>query len=97
MRVESLNPAIVVALGWLAVISLITVIVTVYDKIAAKKRPRHRVPENTLLLLAVLGGGLAEYITMLLIRHKTKHKKFMVGLPVIILAQAAAVVLWILM
>ena len=91
-----MSPGIKIALCYAAVISLITVTVTVYDKIAAKKRPRHRVPENTLLLLAVLGGGPAEYVTMLLIRHKTRHKKFMVGLPVIILAQAAAIVLWIL-
>lgn len=91
-----MSPGIRIALVYIAVISLITIIVTVYDKIAAKKRPKHRVPENSLLLLAVLGGGLAEYLTMLLIRHKTRHKKFMIGLPVIILAQAAAIVLWIL-
>ena len=96
MRVELWNPAIIVALVCWAVISLVTVIVTVYDKIAAKKRPKHRIRENTLLLLALLGGGLAEYVTMLLIRHKTKHKKFMIGLPVIIAAQAVAVALVIL-
>ena len=82
-----------ISLIYIAVISIVTVIVTVYDKIAAKKRPRHRVPENTMLLLAVLGGGLAEYITMLLIRHKTRHRKFMIGLPVIIFAEALAIAL----
>ena len=86
-----MDAKVIIALCYAAVISLVTVIVTVYDKIAAKKRPRHRVPENTLLLLAVLGGGPAEYLTMQIIRHKTKHKKFMVGLPVIILLEAAAV------
>ena len=96
MRVELWNPAIIVALVCWAVISLVTVIVTVYDKIAAKKRPKHRIRENTLLLLALLGGGVAEFATMLLIRHKTKHKKFMIGLPVIIAAQAVAVALVIL-
>lgn len=88
-----MSPGIKIALIYLAGISIVTVIVTVYDKIAAKKRPRHRVPENTLLLLAVLGGGLAEYIAMLLIRHKTRHRKFMIGLPVIILAEALAIAL----
>ena len=83
-----------IALGYWAGISVITIIVTVYDKIAAKKRPRHRVRENTLLLLGLLGGSLAEFVTMLLIRHKTRHKKFMIGLPVIIAIQTAAVVLW---
>ena len=88
-----MDAKVIIALCYAAVISLVAVIVTVYDKIAAKKRPRHRVPENTLLLLAVLGGGPAEYLTMQIIRHKTKHTKFMIGLPVIILLEAAAVVL----
>ena len=90
---EISNHVLVIALGYLAVISPVTVIVTVYDKIAAKKAPKHRIRENTLLLLAILGGGLAEYITMLLIRHKTRHKKFMIGLPVIILAEALSIAL----
>ena len=92
MRVELWNPTIIVALVYWAVISLVTVIVTVYDKIAAKKRPKYRIRENTLLLLALLGGGVTEFVTMLVIRHKTQHKKFMIGLPVIIAAQAAAII-----
>ena len=79
-------------LGYLALISLISVIVCIYDKIAAKKRPRHRTPEATLLLLSALGGSVAMLVTMLLIRHKTKHVKFMLGIPLIIIAQVAAVV-----
>lgn len=62
-------------------ISLLTVIITVYDKIAAKSLPRHRIPEKVLMLLGFLGGALPEYITMKLIRHKTRHKKFMISLP----------------
>ena len=85
-----MDSTVIIALCYAAVISLVTVIVTVYDKIAAKKRPRHRVPENILLLLAVLGGGPAEYVAMQLIRHKTRHKKFMIGLPVIILLETLA-------
>lgn len=73
---------------WIALISLITVIITVYDKIAAKKYPRRRIPENTLMYLGVMGGAAAEFITMKIIRHKTLHKKFMVGLPVITVIHA---------
>lgn len=76
---------------YIALITLVTVIVTAYDKIAAKKRPKHRVPEKTLLLLGILGGALGEYITMLLIRHKTQHKKFMIGLPVILVIHAVLI------
>ncbi|MBQ6066599.1 MAG: DUF1294 domain-containing protein [Clostridia bacterium] len=92
-----MNPAIKIALIYLAVISLVAIIVTIYDKIAAKKRPKHRIRENTLLLLAILGGAAAELVTMLLIRHKTRHKKFMIGLPVIIVAQAAAIALAVIL
>ncbi len=76
---------------YIALITLVTVIVTVYDKVAAKKRPKHRVPEKTLLLFGILGGALGEYITMLLIRHKTQHKKFMIGLPVILVLHAVLI------
>lgn len=85
-----MDTTVLIAVMYIAVMSIITVVVTVYDKIAAKKRPKRRIRENTLLLLALLGGGPAEYVTMQIIRHKTKHKKFMVGLPVIIVLEALA-------
>lgn len=73
-------------------ISIISLVLTVYDKIAAKIARRHRIPEKVLILLGTMGGALVMYITMLIIRHKTRKKKFMVGLPVIILLQAAAII-----
>ena len=75
------------AYAYFAVISLVAVIITVYDKIAAKKRPKGRVPEMRLFLVSLLGGSIFMLATMLLIRHKTKHKRFMIGIPVIILCQ----------
>ena len=69
--------------SYLIIISALGAIITVYDKIAAKKFPRHRIPEKTLWLIGIAGGASAEYITMKIIRHKTRHKKFMVGLPCI--------------
>lgn len=76
-------------LGWfgiyLAVISLISVIFCIYDKIASKKAPKNRVPERSLFSLCFLGGAPAMLLCMLLIRHKTKHKRFMIGIPLIIL------------
>lgn len=77
---------------YLFAISLITVIVTVYDKRAAEKHPKNRVPEKVLMLLAAAGGSIAELFTMLKIRHKTKHKKFMIGLPVIIVLQLFGII-----
>jgi uncharacterized membrane protein YsdA (DUF1294 family) len=76
---------------YLAAISLISVIVTCYDKIAAKKLPKHRTREKTLFLLSALGGSVAMFVTMQMIRHKTKHRSFMIGIPMIMIAQAALV------
>ena len=78
---------------YLFLISVITAGITVYDKKAAKKFPGSRIPEKVLLLLALAGGSVAEFITMLKIRHKTKHIKFRAGLPVIIGLQIAAIIL----
>ena len=83
---------IVYLLIYTAVISLVSVIVCVYDKIAAKKFPKHRTRESSLLILSALGGSVAMLVTMLLIRHKTRHVKFMLGIPFIIVLQVAALV-----
>ncbi len=78
------------ALWYLIMINLIAVIVTAFDKHRAKKHG-WRIPENTLLLISALGGSPAMLLTMLLIRHKTKHPKFMAGIPLIMVFQAAAI------
>ena len=88
------NVALSVFLAYILVISIISVIVCIYDKkISKKNRVELRTPEKTLLLLSALGGSVAMLVTMLLIRHKTKHFKFMVGIPVIMVLQAVAVFL----
>ncbi|MBQ8016207.1 MAG: DUF1294 domain-containing protein [Clostridia bacterium] len=79
-----------IAIIYFAIISLVAVIVTVADK-AAAKRGTWRVPEATLMLIGLFGGALAMFITMKTIRHKTKHMKFMIGLPLEIVLHAAIV------
>ena len=79
--------------SYIAVISLISVIVCVYDKKISKRNDvRLRIPEKSLFIWSAVGGGLAMYITMRLIRHKTKHVSFMVGIPVIIILHIALIV-----
>ena len=78
--------------AYIALISLIAVILTVHDKRAAVKH-KWRVRESTLLLAAALGGAAAMLVTMRLIRHKTKHAKFMMGLPAIIAVQVVIIAL----
>lgn len=81
-----------VLLIYFLVISLISIIICVYDKkISKKNNVKLRVPERRLLVFSALGGSIAMFITMLIIRHKTKHVKFMVGIPVIMVIQAVAV------
>lgn len=80
--------------AWLLAVNLVAVCLTVADKRRAR-RGKWRVSESTLLLVAALGGAPAMLVTMRRIRHKTRHRKFMWGLPVILLAQAALVA-WLL-
>ena len=58
------------------------------DKLNAK-RNSPRVSERTLLLLALVGGGVGAWFGMLVWRHKTKHAKFRFGVPILLLLQVA--------
>lgn len=80
---------------YFVVISLVAAVMTVADKIFAKKG-MWRIPEATLMLVGLLGGALAMFITMRTIRHKTKHKKFMIGLPLMIALHAALACFYII-
>ena len=69
-------------------INAVTFIVYGIDKYKAKKA-RWRIPEATLLLLAVLGGSIGAWMGMKVWHHKTMHKKFKYGIPAILLIQIA--------
>ena len=84
-------------IAYLIVISIISIIVCIWDKkISKKNKVELRIPEKVLLILSALGGSVAMLITMLLTRHKTKHVKFMLGIPIIIIVQIAIAVACIL-
>lgn len=57
------------------------------------KHLSRRIPEASLLLLAVLGGSPAALLAMYLFRHKTLHRKFRYGVPAILLVQIAVIVI----
>jgi len=76
--------------GYIAAISIVAIFVTIIDKRAAK-RSSNRISERALILVSVFGGSVSMLLTMRLIRHKTKHAKFMIGIPVVIILQIAAV------
>lgn len=81
-------------LYYILAVSALSAFVTWMDKLAAKKH-MWRIPEKCLFLLSALGGSASMYITMRLIHHKTKHKRFMIGIPCILLAQIAAIGLYL--
>ena len=70
-------------------ISIISIFAVMLDKTAARKGKR-RISENALMTLAAIGGGVAMYFSMRIIRHKTRKNKFMVGIPVIVMFEIAA-------
>lgn len=61
------------------------------DKYKAKKG-RWRISEATLLMMAVIGGSIGAWVGMRLWHHKTMHKKFKYGIPIIIILQVCLVV-----
>lgn len=71
-------------------INVLTFLLYGIDKWKAQKG-KWRIPEETLIWLAIVGGSIGALLGMYLFRHKTKHKKFTLGIPVIILAQAVIV------
>ena len=77
---------------YLAAINLLTFCVYGADKRRAKIPGARRVPEKTLLALALLLGSPGALLGMLVFRHKTRHWYFRFGIPAILLAQAAAAV-----
>ena len=79
---------------YLCVINIIAIIVCTADKIKAQLN-KWRISEKTLLAISVIGGAPGMYITMLIIRHKTKHQTFMIGLPFLILVHVVAILLYL--
>ena len=78
-----------IILIYLATINVATFFTFGIDKLKAR-RDKWRIRETALLLLAILGGSLGAWLGMKVWRHKTKHKKFKYGIPLILIVQIAA-------
>ena len=76
---------------YLVVINVVAFVVYGVDKYKAK-RGRWRTPEATLLGLAAIGGSIGAWLGMKVWHHKTMHKKFQYGVPLILITQIALVV-----
>ena len=77
---------------WL-ILSLSGALLMIIDKVCAIHHKK-RISEKTLILTAALGAALVMWIVMYLIHHKTLHKKFTIGLPVLILLHGILLFIW---
>ena len=77
--------------AYVAIINTLAFIAYGIDKFKAKKG-KWRIPESTLLLLAIIGGSIGAWFGIKVWHHKTLHKKFKYGIPLIVIAQIAIAV-----
>lgn len=76
---------------YLIIVNAAAFLLMLADKLKAK-RGAWRIPEATLMGIAAIGGSVGALVGMYLFRHKTKHIKFTLGIPVILIGQIALVI-----
>lgn len=84
----------IAAICYLVIINAVGYLVMLVDKYRARKK-LWRISEAALLSVALLGGSFGCLIGMYAVRHKTKHPKFTIGIPVILALQILAAA-WLL-
>ncbi len=77
--------------SYLLIINAVGFLSMLLDKLKAKKNA-WRIPERTLLLIAILGGSIGSLLGMYLVRHKTQHPKFTIGVPLILAVQVVVAI-----
>ena len=77
---------------YLLIVNAIGFILMLGDKRMARKK-LWRIPESTLIMVAVIGGSIGSLAGMYVFRHKTKHLKFTIGIPVILGVQLVSLFL----
>ncbi len=75
---------------YLAAVNILLCALMGTDKLLAKMQKR-RIPERTLFTFAILGGALGGTVGMYSFHHKTLHKSFAIGFPLLTIVQIAAV------
>ena len=76
---------------YLCIVNAAGFLLMLLDKLKAKKN-LWRIPEAPLFTVAAIGGSLGCILGMYTVRHKTKHPKFTIGMPVILAIQIMAVI-----
>ena len=75
---------------YLLIINALGFLLMLIDKYKARKN-LWRIPEKTLLGVALMGGSIGSFAGMQIFRHKTKHPQFYIGIPIIMAVQLIAV------
>lgn len=81
-------------LFYLLIINLTGFIIMFIDK-SRSIHKEWRVPEKNLIGLSVIGGSIGMLLGMYIFRHKTKHKKFTIGIPFILIIQFSLIILYL--
>ncbi len=83
-----------ILLIYLLLINALAFLLMLTDKVKARKN-LWRISERTLMLSALLGGSIGALAGMYCFRHKTKHPKFTIGVPLILALQVVAAALFL--
>ena len=82
-------------LAYLLIINLFGILIMYIDKRKAKKG-RWRIPEKTLLIVALLGGSIGTMLGMYWFRHKTQKLKFTLGFPTILISEIVIIIYFLI-
>ncbi len=77
--------------AYIILVNIIGFLLMGIDKYKAKKRG-FRIPEATLFIVALIGGSIGSIVGMYLFRHKTRHRSFVYGMPLILILQVILVI-----
>ncbi len=77
-------------IGFLIAINLLAFVVMLFDKIKSSRPGAQRISEGMMFFLAAIGGSLGVYAGMFVCRHKTRKWYFLIGIPLIMIQNAAA-------
>ena len=81
---------------YMAVMNLTGLLLMGLDKRYSRIQGKRRIPEKTLLLIALFGGAVGSYIGMKQFRHKTLHNRFRYGIPAMMVLHLALIILYLL-
>lgn len=85
------NPLVIIFISYI-VINIFSYIVFTYDKKLAKKGSKNRISERFFMYNALFFGSLGILIGMYKNRHKTKHLKFTIGIPILLILNVFTII-----